>query len=158
MFQPPSSLALNLQLLITLVISGLIGVVSVYAWHRYKPSRVKLISKKLIPVYISLVLGLLSLSLLIQPHFRITSQICQDYQLQKTLYSSTPDNPKCDREIVDSEASYLAAYPILDNRQLPPIYLGLLSFGGGIIVALRSRNSVGRTRRGVLRPRTLRNT
>lgn len=158
MFQPPPSLVMNLQLLFTLVISGLLGFASVYTWHRYKPSRVKLIRKKLIPVYIALVLGLLSLPLLNQPYFQATSQICQDYQLQKTLYASTPGNPVCDREIVDSEASYLAAYPIFDNRQIPLIYLGFLSFGGGIIVALWARDNVGRTRKGILRPRTLRNT
>ena len=145
MFQLPPFLAMNLQLLVTLVISGLLGVASVYTWHRYKPSRLKLISKKLIPVYIALGAGLFSLSLLVQPHFHITSQTCQDYQLQTTLYSSTPDNPECNREIADSEATYLAAYPLLGNRQLPPLYLGLLSFGGGIIAALVAKDSVGRT-------------
>lgn len=145
MFQPSSFLALNLQLLVTLVISGLLGAASVYTWHRYKPSRVKLISKKLIPVYITLGAGLFSLSLLIQPHFQIISQTCQDYQLQTTLYSSTPDNPECNREIADSEASYLAAYPLLGNRQLPPVYLGFLSFGGGMIAALVARDSVERS-------------
>jgi len=156
MFQLSHSLAMNLQLLVTLVISGLLGVASVYTWRRYKPSRVKLISKKLIPAYITLGLGLFLLPLLIQPHFHITSQTCQDYQLQKTLYSSTPDNPVCDQEIANSEASYLAAYPLLDNRQLPPVYLGLLSFGGGIIIKLLATDSVGRTRLSGLRPRTLR--
>jgi hypothetical protein len=149
MFQPPPLPDLNLQLLVTLVISGLLGAAIVYTWQRYKSGRVKLI-----PVYSALIVGLFSLSSLTQPHFRTTSQTCQDYQLEKTLYSSTPDSPECDREIADSEASYLAAYPLLDNRQLPPVYLGLLAFGGGIVVALQARGSAGRNRRGVLRPRT----
>ena len=143
MFAPPSLLDLNIH--VTLVMSGLLGAASVYIWHQYKPGRVKLISKKLIPIYITLGAGLFSLSLLIQPHFHITSQTCQDYQLQTTLYSSTPDNPECNREIADSEATYLAAYPLLGNRQLPPVYLGFISFGGGIIAALVARDSVGRT-------------
>ncbi|MDP8965094.1 MAG: hypothetical protein M3O33_14160 [Cyanobacteriota bacterium] len=154
MFQPPPLPDLNLQLLVTPVMSGLLGVMSVYAWQRYKPGRGKLISKKLIPVYTALVVGLFVLSLLTQPQFRETSQACQDYQLEKTLYASTPDNPKCDREIADSEASYLAAYPLLDNRQLPPVYLGVLSFGAGIVIALWAKGRLGQNRRGVLRPRT----
>lgn len=159
MFQPPPSPALNLQLLVTLVMSGLlIGAAITYTWQWHKPGRVNLISKKLIPVYIALGVGLFFLSLLNQPHFREISQTCKDYQLQKTLYSSTPVNPGCDREIAESEATYLAAYPVLANRQSLPVYLGLLALGGGVVVALRARGSVGRTRRGILRPRTLRDT
>jgi hypothetical protein len=136
----------------------LIGAAIAYTWQWHKRGRVNLFSKKLIPVYIALGLGLFSLSLLTQPHFREISQTCKDYQLQKSLYSSTPANPECDREIADSEATYLAAYPVLANRQSPAGYLGLLALGGGVVVALRARGSVGRTRRGILRPGTLQDT
>ncbi|HEY9634376.1 MAG TPA: hypothetical protein V6D14_13260 [Coleofasciculaceae cyanobacterium] len=159
MFQPPSLPDLNLQLLATIVISGLlIGVVLTYTWQQYKQNRVNLFSKKLIPVYSASIVGLFLLSLLTQPHFREISPSCKNYQLQKTLYSSTPANPSCDREIAKSEATYLAAYPVLGNRQSLPGYLGLLAVGGGVVIALRAQGSVGRTRRGVLRPRILRDT
>jgi hypothetical protein len=150
MFQPPSLPDLNIQLIVPLVISGLlISAAIAYTWQRHKPSRVKLI-----PVYIALGVGLFLLPLLTQPHFRTISQTCKDYQLQKTLYSSTPGNSSCDREIADSEASYLAAYPIIANRQSPPVYLGLLTLGGGLVVTLKAQGSLRRTRQDHLRPGT----
>jgi 1,4-dihydroxy-2-naphthoate octaprenyltransferase len=158
MFQPPHLPDLNLQLLVTLVMGGLlIGTAIAYTRQKRKLSWVNL-SKKLIPVSITLGVGLLLLSLLTQPQFREISQTCKDYQFQKTLYASTPVEPSCDREIADSEATYLAAYPLFANRQSPLKYIGLLALGGGVVVALRVRDSAGRTRRGVLRSRTLQNT
>ncbi len=158
MFAPPPLPNLNLQMLVTSTMSALLIPAAIaYIWQQHKPSRVNLFSKKLLPVYTASLVGLFLLSLLSQPHFQEISQTCKDYQLQKTLYSSNPANPSCDREIADSEASYLAAYPVLADRQSPTGYLGLLALGGGVIVALRARGSAGRTRRGVLRPRALRN-
>lgn len=155
MFAPLALPAVNLQLLVTLVMSGLLIAAAIaYTRQPHKLSRVNLISKKLIPVYIGLGVGLCLLSLLTQPHFREISEICKDYQLQKTLYTSTPANSSCDREIAESEASYLATYPVLANRQSPIGYLGLLAGFGSVVVALRARGGAGRTRRGVLRPRT----
>lgn len=154
MFALPPLPALNLQLLVTLVLSGLLIAAAIaYTWQPQKLSRVNLISKKLIPVYLALGVGLFLLSLLTQPHFREISQTCKDYQLQKTLYSSTPANSSCDREIAESEAAYLATYPVLANQHSSAGYLGLLALGGSVVVALRVRSSAGRTRRSVLRSR-----
>jgi hypothetical protein len=158
MFQPPPSSAVNLHLLATLVMSVLlIGAAIAFTWQQHRSSRVNFFSKKLAGVYSALVVGLCLLSLQLQPHFHEISQTCKDYQLQTTLYSSTPANPGCDREIADSEAAYLAAYPLFANQQSSLGYLGLLALAGGVFFALQGRGDVRRTRRGILRPGTLRN-
>jgi hypothetical protein len=157
MFHLPSSLALNLQLLVPLVISGLlISVAIAYTWRQHKRGRANWLSKKLMPVCIALSVGLFLSSILTQPHFRPISQTCQDYQLQKTLYSSTPATPSCDREIANSEAAYLATYPLFANQQSLLKNLGFLALAGGVVVALQARGRIGRTRRDILESETLR--
>lgn len=111
-------------------------------WLQGKPQRpkrrVNLTSKTLIPVYLALVVSWFVFSLVTQPHFHPISEICQDYQLQKTLYAATPVNSECDRAITQSEASYLAAYPIVPNHQATFKYLGFVAVAGVVLVTLRT--------------------
>lgn len=108
--------------------------------QRHKPSRINFTSKKLIPIYLTLVISWFVFSRLTQPHFQPISEICQDYQLQKTLYASTPVNSECDRAIAESEASYLVTYPVVTSQLSTSGYLALIALAGGVLVTLRTRS------------------
>ncbi len=137
-------------------VSGLlVGVAIAYTWQQHKSGQANLRNKKLLLVYVALVVSPFVLSLLTKAQFHPISQTCQDYQLQKTLYSSTPTNSVCDALIAESEAAYLAAYPVIANRQSSPGYLGLLALGGVAVIAIGARGMVGQIWRRASRPGTL---